>query len=215
MEVLAIMRARYVTDPAVWEDDDLPHLIAVVAAYVRRRVGDEAADDIVGAVFVKAVAAANREATVPRELEPWLLTIARHTVIDHYRAREVERRALERPELAQVEIVPAPAIDDDPVLSRALARLESRDRELLLLVGWEQLSHREIAQVLSCSRTNVAVRLHRARARLRDLLDDEQTTRETPQLGRKADRPTGPTRRDPRDHQTRRLPSTDGPRSAR
>ena len=40
------------------------------------------------------------------------------------------------------------------------------DRELLLLVGWEQLDHAAAARVLGCSRTALKVRLHRARRRL-------------------------------------------------
>lgn len=178
------MRAGDVGDVSVWDDEELPHLIGMVAAYVRRRVTDGAADDIVGTVFVKAVAAARRPGAAPRHLKPWLLSIARNAVIDHYRARDTEHRALQRPELASQSTVPPPTVDDDPVIGRALARLDSHDRELLLLVGWEQLSHREIARVLSCSRATVAVRLHRARGRLRDVLHEEQLAEDPEQTTR-------------------------------
>jgi RNA polymerase sigma factor (sigma-70 family) len=49
----------------------------------------------------------------------------------------------------------------------AIDRLRSRDREVLRLVLWEQLSHAEAARVLGCSVNAVAQRLHTARERLR------------------------------------------------
>jgi RNA polymerase sigma-70 factor (ECF subfamily) len=37
-------------------------------------------------------------------------------------------------------------------------------------VHWEQLSHAEAAQVMGCSANAVAIRVHRARGRLREAL---------------------------------------------
>ena len=48
----------------------------------------------------------------------------------------------------------------------ALAKLGTKDREILLLAAWEGLSHAEIAVVLACSENASAIRLHRARQRL-------------------------------------------------
>jgi RNA polymerase sigma-70 factor (ECF subfamily) len=48
----------------------------------------------------------------------------------------------------------------------ALATLSDLDQEILRLVGWEELTVTEAAQVLGCTRTTAAVRLHRARKRL-------------------------------------------------
>jgi RNA polymerase sigma-70 factor (ECF subfamily) len=49
----------------------------------------------------------------------------------------------------------------------ALDRLSVREREALQLVLWEELSHAEAAQVLGCSANAVAIRVHRAKTRLR------------------------------------------------
>jgi predicted DNA-binding protein (UPF0251 family) len=49
----------------------------------------------------------------------------------------------------------------------ALDRLSAREREALLLVLWEELSHADAAQVLGCSANAVAIRVHRAKTRLR------------------------------------------------
>jgi RNA polymerase sigma-70 factor (ECF subfamily) len=49
----------------------------------------------------------------------------------------------------------------------ALDRFSVREREALQLVLWEELSHAEAAQVLGCSANAVAIRVHRAKTRLR------------------------------------------------
>lgn len=54
----------------------------------------------------------------------------------------------------------------EPELVSALARLGERDREVLLLVAWEDLDPASAAAALGCSRATFAVRLHRARRRL-------------------------------------------------
>ena len=58
----------------------------------------------------------------------------------------------------------------DEVLT-SLARLNPRDQESLQLVAWEGLEIRDAARVVGCSATAFAVRLHRARRRLAQLLD--------------------------------------------
>jgi RNA polymerase sigma factor (sigma-70 family) len=50
-------------------------------------------------------------------------------------------------------------------LRRALDCLSDRDRELLLLVAWEQLTPADAGAVLGLSSTAARTRLHRARAR--------------------------------------------------
>jgi RNA polymerase sigma-70 factor (ECF subfamily) len=57
-------------------------------------------------------------------------------------------------------------IAGEPELLGALARLSDRDREILLLVAWEDLDPASAASALGCSRATFAVRLHRARRRL-------------------------------------------------
>jgi RNA polymerase sigma factor (sigma-70 family) len=55
-------------------------------------------------------------------------------------------------------------------LAVAIAGLRPAEREALALVLWDELSHAEAAQVLGCSVNAVAIRVHRAKARLRDAL---------------------------------------------
>ncbi|GAA1773384.1 hypothetical protein GCM10009734_97960 [Nonomuraea bangladeshensis] len=55
----------------------------------------------------------------------------------------------------------------------ALRSLSEADRELLLLMSWEGLDLRQAAAVVGCSRPTAAMRLHRARRRLRYLLSED------------------------------------------
>ncbi|MBO0836886.1 MAG: sigma-70 family RNA polymerase sigma factor [Actinobacteria bacterium] len=52
----------------------------------------------------------------------------------------------------------------------ALSLLSPLDQEAMKLVGWDDLSIAEAAVVLGCSRAALAVRLHRARQKVRRAL---------------------------------------------
>lgn len=73
----------------------------------------------------------------------------------------------------QEERIAAPAGDPDVRMevTGLLRRLDPRDRFVLALLHGEQWSTAEIAERLGWSKTNVKVRAHRARARLRRLLE--------------------------------------------
>jgi RNA polymerase sigma-70 factor (ECF subfamily) len=55
---------------------------------------------------------------------------------------------------------------------RALASLSPADREVLLLVTWDGLSHAQAAEVLSVRPATLTTRLYRARQRLKRSLED-------------------------------------------
>lgn len=105
---------------------------------------------------------------------PWLLTVALNHLRNHRRRIERERRLLER--LPPSEAAPD-AVDrlsrggyDWREIRHALDRLSSRDRELVLLVAWDELSPADAGVVLGISAGAARTRLHRARVRLGDLL---------------------------------------------
>ena len=56
------------------------------------------------------------------------------------------------------------------VLARALAGLPDGDRDVVLLIAWEQLTYQETAEALGIPVGTVRSRLNRARARLRPAL---------------------------------------------
>jgi RNA polymerase sigma-70 factor (ECF subfamily) len=56
------------------------------------------------------------------------------------------------------------------LLNRALATLPAGDRDVLLLIAWEQLTYQEVSRALAIPVGTVRSRLHRARAKVRQVL---------------------------------------------
>jgi RNA polymerase sigma-70 factor (ECF subfamily) len=141
--------------------------------YFRRRMPD-AAEDLVTEVFVVAW---RRRRDIPPEPLPWLYGVARRVLANHARG-EGRRDALARRAGANAAGAggdPAELVGARAELIRAFEALSDRDRELVLLVAWEGLSLDEAATALGCRRNTAAVRLHRARRRLRAELDGALT----------------------------------------
>ena len=72
-------------------------------------------------------------------------------------------------------------MEDPKGILEALGALEEADRELLMLVGWEELTPAQAARVLEVTPLAARSRLHRARRRLRAQLaeDEANNSRET------------------------------------
>jgi RNA polymerase sigma-70 factor (ECF subfamily) len=141
-----------------------------IAAYIRRRVPPEDADDVTAQVFTVAW---RKLGTVPDPPADrlWLYGVARNCVADAERAARRRRRLHDR--LAAEAWPPAPSANPDPRLDHvraALRTLRPREREALLLLLWDGLSQAEAAVVLQCSPGAVEHRYRRARAAIRAAL---------------------------------------------
>ena len=73
------------------------------------------------------------------------------------------------------EVAPYAAVDERDAMWSALARLAPRQRAVVVLRYYEQLSEAEIASVLRCSPGTVKSQSAKALVRLRTLLDAEHT----------------------------------------
>lgn len=106
----------------------------------------------------------------------WLFGVARNVVRDHQRHRRraarLKLRLREGAPGAYDDVPAAVAVrrDEQREVGAALARLSERDREVLRLKLWEQLSHKEIARVLGISAHAVDMRTHRALERIAEAL---------------------------------------------
>ena len=141
------------------------HVRAVAAFALRRTPTAADAEDIVSETFLVAW---RRFGEAPADLRPWLFGVARHVLRHHYRATQRRDALSDRLAGALARLGPEPSVDAG-WLAEALPKLSETDRDVLTLTAWEGLSHAEAAQVLGCSATAVAVRLHRARGRLEAL----------------------------------------------
>jgi RNA polymerase sigma-70 factor (sigma-E family) len=123
-----------------------------------------AAEDIAQAAFIKAYAAWPR---VMRAHNPG--AYVRRIVINEHRDRARKRRPAER----FTEIAPhrgvdvAAQIDDRSALTAALQALAPRQRAVIVLRYWLDLSEADIAATMSCSAGTVKSQASRALAALR------------------------------------------------
>jgi RNA polymerase sigma-70 factor, ECF subfamily len=142
-----------------------------VWAYAVSRAGRQIADEVVSETFVVAW---RRFADVPEPALPWLLAVARNVIRDNFRA-ETRRDSLAA-ELHAWGDVPerdiAEQVTERLAVVRAMASLPEDDREILILIAWQGLSPRDAARVVRCSAATLRVRLHRARKRLAQAVDE-------------------------------------------
>jgi RNA polymerase sigma-70 factor (ECF subfamily) len=138
-------------------------------AYTYRRLAATGAEvnDVVAEVF--AVAWRRLESIpAPPEDRLWLYGVARRCVAraqrSAFRRGRLEARLLEQAH-ASADRQPPSAVA--VVVHEAIEKLRPGEREAVQLVMWEGLSHAEAGQVLRCSANAVALRLHKARQRLR------------------------------------------------
>jgi RNA polymerase sigma-70 factor (ECF subfamily) len=141
---------------------------AAVLGYARRRTaGPEEAEDVLAETFLIAW---RRRDAVPADALPWLFGVAANVLRN--RARSERRQAALSARLAAEPALPVEHDAPDPRLRDALAALKPIDREALLLTAWEGLSADRAARAAGCSRATFHVRLHRARKRLAQALED-------------------------------------------
>ena len=138
--------------------------------FFRRRLAyPTRAEELTQDVFVAVLKAATRYE--PRALfRTYLYSIA-------VRMLMAERRKASR-EAADASHAPEPAQQAQSETSAwvrdAVERLETTEREILLLREYEELSYEEIAQVLAIPVNTVRSRLFRARMALRELLEAQR-----------------------------------------
>lgn len=142
-----------------------------VAGYVLARTDRDDAGEALARTFEIAW---RRRAEMPVDSLPWLLGVARRVLADSRRAERRRGALIERIEAHSRPLVETheDAIGDRQAFLQALSELTPDQLEALLLTTWEGLSGKQAAAVLGCSRGAVAVRLHRARRRLRDVLEE-------------------------------------------
>lgn len=139
---------------------------ATVQAYARRRTDHAAADDIVSEVFI---AAWRHLDEIPEDPVAWLLGAARKTLANQRRGAERQVALFQR----MADHHPASTEDRQPMdgaILRALSRLRPSDRELLLLITWDEVSPGQAAEILDVRASTLSMRLRRARKRLADEL---------------------------------------------
>ena len=154
-----------------------------VYRYIRFRLATrEAAEDVTSEVFMKALRALDRYDPNRASPRTWLLRIARNAVTDHLRS--LRRKSSLHVSLDRVpDLVADVPSQEERVLRQerlelilnANRSLRPADQEILSLRYGSELNNQEIADALNISGNAVAVRVHRALARLKDAVEEQRS----------------------------------------
>lgn len=152
-----------------------------VAFSVVRNASD--AEDAVQEAFLRVLRHRDRLDEV-RDHRVWLIRIVWNIVLDR------KRRAKTRPETDDVEelarVLPANGLSAEQRAAAAqhhahvlscVERLPAKEREVLMLSAFEELSSVEIASILGITESSVRSRLFRARNLMADLLQHPRSSR--------------------------------------
>jgi len=149
----------------------------VIYRYLARRAGSEAADDLTAETFLAAFRRRDSYNLTCTDARPWLYGVATRVLAQHRRedARQLRIRLAAIPDLNDPGHGDRVAGDltaaaTRSALAEGLASLPARDRDVLLLIAWEQLTYDEVARALNIPVGTVRSRLNRARVRLRSAL---------------------------------------------
>jgi RNA polymerase sigma-70 factor (ECF subfamily) len=147
----------------------------VVGAFAARRVGSNAAEDVLSETMLVAFRRRQDFDHTWESAKPWLLGIASR-VIKRHRADEARQWRSVEASVARDEHASDGAIEaagertDASAAVRALApriaALAARDRETLLLYAWGDLTYEEVAVALGVPVGTVRSRLNRVRRKL-------------------------------------------------
>ena len=154
--------------------EDLQAQIPPLRRYARALTGDAwAADDLVQDTLERACGRWQlwRAGT---DLRAWLFTVMHNLFVDTAR-RAVRQQASQHLALEDAEdelTAPAGGADQMLDLQRCLLRLPGEQREVLLLVTLEDLRYEDVARITGVPVGTVMSRLSRARARLRELMEE-------------------------------------------
>jgi RNA polymerase sigma-70 factor, ECF subfamily len=152
-----------------------PRALPQVYGYLISRCGSAAvAEDLTAETFMVAVKS-EREGAVPELTVAWLVGVARHKLVDHWRRVEREQRTVAATEpLTPVVDDPWDARLDVDAVHAALTRVPPMHRLALTLRYLDGLSVAQVADHVGRSLDATETLLVRARATLRRVYREEE-----------------------------------------
>ncbi|MBD3251438.1 sigma-70 family RNA polymerase sigma factor [Candidatus Uhrbacteria bacterium] len=129
----------------------------------------QTAEDLTSATFLKAIQHLKSFQTTKGTFQAWIYKIARNTVIDHYRSRKEQVDVEDFWDLASKEDVEHDVevyqqLED---VEEYLFALKPKQREIMILRIWNQLSYKEIAAILNMTEANAKMTFSRVLRELR------------------------------------------------
>ena len=160
---------------------------AKVRRFILTLVKDEwAADDLIQETFLK-IQNNLKSLKDPSKLSPWIFRIAYNLCQDHFRQLKRSRKE-ERIDQEEMEDFKETLIQKESDIQKELEQRQMGEcvqnqinllpeslRTVLVLFDIMEFNHQEIADILGITVKNVKVRLHRARKKLKPILEEKCT----------------------------------------
>lgn len=99
---------------------------------------------------------------------PWIFTIARNSLNTHYRKDKENHRCLESIDFKYLE-AEVEKEEDHSRLHLALDKLETSDKELLLLHRFQKIKYKELAEITGSTPGAIKVKVSRALKKLKKI----------------------------------------------
>jgi RNA polymerase sigma-70 factor (ECF subfamily) len=146
-----------------------------VRRFLLRRTDPDTADDVLSETMLVCWRRFDELPDAENRL-PWVYVVARNCLRNAERAARRRERLTARVVALDPPPPSVPAADaridgGSQQLRAAFAALRPADAEVLRLWAWEELTAEQIGRVLGVSANAAAIRLHRAKRRLRDRLE--------------------------------------------
>jgi len=128
------------------------------------------AEDITFETFIRCFKSLD-SFDINRPFATWLFTIAHNLVIDFFRKNRQEYEYLDEKHASTDNFVQEfEKKQKFEKIEKAIAKLPPLDREIVVLFHKEEHSYQEISEILKIPVSTIKTRLHRARKRLRELI---------------------------------------------
>ncbi len=134
-------------------------------------------EDLASEVFLKVVRNICRFDAQKASFSTWIFTIARNTLIDHWRRRKINLSLDDCAETIAVDFdeqYAAIGNEERKLVYRALLRLDDRSRHILFLKYFAELNNRAIAKLTGVNESTVSTIYRRARTKMRQVLTERQ-----------------------------------------
>jgi len=161
--------------PDDWFGDFYDEALPIVYGYFLRRCGGrrEVAEDLTQEAFMSAIRSLRKGADVEAPL-PWIVSIARRRLVDHYRAERRRRDKIDRFRVlaaADHQLADADASPEARLMT-ALERVPPVQRSALVLRYVDDLPVKVVARLIGKSRRATESLLSRGRRSLREAFEE-------------------------------------------
>lgn len=137
--------------------------------YVKKRVRNiEDAEDLTQDVFLKLSKSNNNGVD---NLKNWVYTIAKNTITDYYRKKQLQTNSIEDDTFFDYETTKDTSVELSKCVNSFISQLPEEYRDLMILSEIKEVPQKEIAEKLDMNYVTVRSKIQRGRKKLKELIE--------------------------------------------